>query len=194
VTPRKKSAENEAYRIDKILRHQIASTRLYGLNPAMFAAYRDERLKEVGPQAVRHYLNLLHHVIKVAIVEWDLPLDSNPMERVSKPPLPRSRERRLAPEELETLEMAAGQSPHYMIPLINLAVETGMRRGEMLAMRWEHFSAETRLLHIPITKNGHPRTIPLSPRASTHNIGSVLPLACHPRTASANFRASPFSL
>ena len=50
-----------------------------------------------------------------------------------------------------------------------LAVETGMRRGEILGIRWEHFDHERRCLLIPQTKNGHARTIPLSQRA-----GSIL--------------------
>jgi integrase len=48
---------------------------------------------------------------------------------------------------------------------IEFAVETGMRRGEILAIRWEHLDDQARTLTIPTTKTGQPRTIPLSSRA-----------------------------
>jgi integrase len=40
-----------------------------------------------------------------------------------------------------------------------------MRRGELLSARWGDVNLAVRTLHIPITKNDHPRTIPLTPRA-----------------------------
>ena len=46
--------------------------------------------------------------------------------------------------------------------LIRFALATGMRRGETLNVQTEHINRAARLLHIPETKNGIPRTIPLS--------------------------------
>ena len=126
ITPRKRSAENETYRINKLLRHPIAAKSLTNLNSGLFSAYRDERLSEVGPQAVRHYLNLLGHVLKIARNDWDIPLDSNPVDRVKKPDLPQSRRRRITPNELARLEEASSRGKNdYMLPLIRLAIETG---------------------------------------------------------------------
>ena len=48
---------------------------------------------------------------------------------------------------------------------MEFALATAMRRGEILNMRWEHFVDGGRSLLIPKTKNGHARTIPLSPEA-----------------------------
>ena len=48
---------------------------------------------------------------------------------------------------------------------IELAIETGMRRGELLNAKWEHIDRGKRLLHIPETKTGHSRAIPLSSKA-----------------------------
>jgi integrase len=49
--------------------------------------------------------------------------------------------------------------------MVELAIETGMRRGELLNARWHHVSIAKRTLRIPITKNGYPRTIPLTAHA-----------------------------
>jgi integrase len=53
-----------------------------------------------------------------------------------------------------------------MKPLIILAVETGMRRGEILGLRWEHVDFVRRIAHLPLTKNGDSRDVPLSLRAT----------------------------
>ena len=45
------------------------------------------------------------------------------------------------------------------------AIETAMRAGEICKAKWEHLNAETRILHIPMSKNGHPRNVPLSSQA-----------------------------
>ena len=43
-----------------------------------------------------------------------------------------------------------------------LALETAMRRGEILRIEYGNIDEVQRTLKIPVTKNGHPRTIPLS--------------------------------
>ena len=54
-------------------------------------------------------------------------------------------------------------SQYTLRNIIEIAIETGMRRGEILNIKKEHIKADTLL--IPITKNGHQRTIPLTERA-----------------------------
>ena len=65
------------------------------------------------------------------------------------------------------LEEAAmkGRTP-LIIALLRFALETAMRRGELLALQWSDINLERQLLHIPKTKNGCPRTIPLTPAAT----------------------------
>ena len=53
----------------------------------------------------------------------------------------------------------------YLEPLLYLAIETAMRRGEMLNVRWDDIDFDARTLFIPHTKNGHSRTIPLTKEA-----------------------------
>ena len=49
-----------------------------------------------------------------------------------------------------------------MYPLIVLAVETGMRLGELLKLQWSDFDEQDRILSIRDTKNGEDRVVPLS--------------------------------
>jgi len=57
-----------------------------------------------------------------------------------------------------------GRTP-LLAPVIQFAIETGMRRGEIVSATWDNVDLDKRTLHIPITKNGHARTIPLTPKA-----------------------------
>ena len=56
-------------------------------------------------------------------------------------------------------------SASYLLPLISLEIQTGMRRGELLSLRWSDVDLSTRTARLTKTKNGHPRTVPLTPTA-----------------------------
>jgi integrase len=75
--------------------------------------------------------------------------------------MPAGRERRLALGEIERLVTALKDSPAGKAAVL-LALESGMRRGELANLRWEHVDLRQSILHIPQTKTGYPRTIPLS--------------------------------
>ena len=168
VTPGKRSARHERNRIDRLARASIAATPLEHLRPSHLSDFRDDRLKTVGPQAVLHDLNLLAHVLRVAIQEWGVALTGNPMAQVRKPRMPHARERRLQHGELERLLAAASRDPHpdYLPRLITLAVETGMRKSELLALQWEDVDFASRLARVRVSKNGLPRSVPLSTGAA----------------------------
>lgn len=118
VTPNKKSSKIETYRLGKILRHPIANTALQHLSSSQIASYRDERLNEVGADAVRRDISTLGHILKIAMQEWEAPLKVNPVDNVRKPKPSPARERRLIKGELRALSEASGIGfPHYMLPV-----------------------------------------------------------------------------
>ena len=166
VTPTKRSATIEAYRLNKMLRNDFVDLPLSKIKSKHIAQYRDERLLEVGNQAVKHDLNVLGHIFNTAIKEWSIPLKENPVVNVKKPKLPQSRDRRVSSEELRTLrEQADTLAPLHVLNVIYFAIETAMRRGEILSLSWDKINWDKCTLHIATTKNGHPRTIPLSHKA-----------------------------
>lgn len=165
ATPTKRGAEPEQYRIKTVLAHALAQGSLNRLSPAAVAQYRDDRLKLVQPGTVRRELAIIQHCLEIAKKEWGLPILTDPVQQVSVPEAQRSRERRLEDGESDLLASAAATSAWYLRPLITLAVETGIRRGELLSIRWKDVDQTARTIRILKTKNGHPRTIPLTPRA-----------------------------
>lgn len=167
VTPGKRGAVSERSRINTMMRCPIAHRTLAKLTSADVATYRDERLKLVAPATIIRELNTISHAIEIATREWGLWLPRNPVKLVRRPPAPRGRTRRLNAGEEDKLLAACdrGRTP-LMKPLIVLAIETAMRRGEMLDLRWEHVDLDRRVAHLPLTKNGESRDIPLSRRAT----------------------------
>jgi integrase len=167
ISPTKRSAVSEQARIDAIIRRSICHKTLSRLTSGDFATYRDERLKTVAPASVTRELNTISHAIEIATREWGFWLPRNPVKQVRRPALPRGRTRRLEKDEESRLLAACelGRTP-LLKPLIVLAIETGMRRGELLDLRWKHVDFSKHVAHLPMTKNGDSRDVPLSRRAA----------------------------
>lgn len=167
VSPTKRSAQREAEGIDFMLRQKIAAYSMAALTPSVVAQYRDQRLQTVAPGTIIRELSILSSVISHARKEWGLSIP-NPCALVRKPPTPQGRARLLTPDEesrlLEELKPVRRRSP-WMVPLVRLALETAMRRGELLSMKWKHVNLEERTVFLPMTKNGTSRTVPLSTMA-----------------------------
>ncbi|AUC93700.1 integrase [Bradyrhizobium sp. SK17] len=166
VTPGKRGVASERARINTIVRCPIGHRTLAKLTSSDVATYRDERLKLVAPATIVRELNTISHAIEIATREWGLWLPRNPVKLVRRPPVPRGRTRRLKEGEEDALLAACdrGRTP-LLKPLIVLAIETGMRRGELLDLLWENVDLKRAVAHLPLTKNGDSRDVPLSRRA-----------------------------
>lgn len=186
ITPFKKGALSEAIRLAAIRRDPICEIRLSDYLPADMAGYRDRRLSEVSGSTVNRELNLISHVFNVGRKEWGVRIE-NPVAYIRRPKNNRARDRRLSSEEEAALlhelrpsernahgaYLKGGCRNPWMKPLVQLALATAMRQGELLALRWEHVHLGARYAFLPDTKNGDSRQVPLS--ASARAILAVLP-------------------
>lgn len=176
VTPKKRSSRSEQSRIKTLLAHPMAQVAVTRVTPDMVASYRDLRLQVVSGDTVRRELGILRHCLEVARKEWGTPILINPVHSIAFPEPSKAREQRLEPEAAKRLAEALKRTrAWYLRPLVSLAVETGMRRGELLSLRWCHVNLSNRTAYLETTKNGHSRTIPLTP-------GAVAELSGLPRT------------
>lgn len=165
VTPLKKGAEPETNRLRAMMRHPLARRFVAGIRGMDIARWRDERLCKVSPATVKRDLVLLGHVFEVARKEWGIYVH-NPVRDIRLPPSGRPRERRLlAGEEARLFEACRKARNPWLLPLVQLALETAMRQSELLRLRWEHIDLTERTAHLPDTKNGEARTVPLSSSA-----------------------------
>jgi len=166
VTPHKRGAKVETYRLGVIQRHSICDLWLSKLNSSHIARYRDERLLNAAPATVARELSIISHAIRIAMSEWGFNLPGNPAANLRKPPQPKGRTRRLeGDEEARLMVSCQASSNPFLQPLVVLAIETAMRRGELLSLRWDHVELNKSYVHLPMTKNGDSRDVPLSPLA-----------------------------
>ena len=162
VSPQHKSHQVEKYRL-KTLKRYLGDQRISTLSPAVLCKYRDIRLKVVSPASLKRELVILSSVLNTAIKEWGINLQQNPVAMVSLPKIGSGRDRRLEQGEEEKLLSASDELKRIII----VALETGMRRGEILNIKKSHIDFNRQTLLIPLTKTDTPRTIPLSSRAIT---------------------------
>ena len=184
ITISKRGGYIEAYRLAKIMRDPIAEIKLSQLTAMHIADYRDRRLQEVSACSVVKEMTLISLSLDIARKEWGVPLHSNVVRDVKKPQPERGRDRRLSSEEHTLLLRSCSKSSnHWLTPFTIIAIETGMRRGELLSLSWEDVDLDLRVAHLDMTKNGSSRNVPLSSEAITllrsmpHDIsGNVFPL------------------
>jgi integrase len=166
VTPAKKGRDPEQRRLSRLLRDPISATPLSKLSSAKLAAFRDRRLND-GVRAAQYDLILIKHCIKIARLEWGVPMPSNPVDAVRIPNGIKRRERRLRDGEYDALMQAAKSCKNTLIwPMVDFAIETGMRRSEILSLRWENLSDQERIVSLPDTKNVSKHDVPLTLKAA----------------------------
>jgi len=163
ITPLKKGEASERYRLRVLRNHPIARLSLDRLTSNVVSAYRDDRLRSVSASSVRRELAILQHCLEVAKNEWGVALQQNPVSKIKKPAQGNARERRATVEELERLRVALAKCRNGLLSnIVMFAIHTGMRRGEILSIRWSDINFDASTVHLADTKNGEPRTVPLS--------------------------------
>ncbi|MDR3413432.1 MAG: site-specific integrase [Formivibrio sp.] len=192
VVPLHRGAKDEIIRLRALQRHRIAQYSMKNLTQQVLAQFRDERLRTVTAGTAIRDLAVISAMINHARREWLLPI-TNPCELLKKPASPRGRNRVLDDKEEAALllELAPrGRRNPLMFPIVVLAIETAMRRGELLALKWHDVDLKRRVVQLHVTKNGDPRTVPLSPRALSvlenhpgDRCGSVFPITHHAMAA-----------
>ncbi|OOF89410.1 integrase [Rodentibacter ratti] len=172
VSRYKKSYREERLRLFRLMDMPLGRVYLVDLKEDDFRLWRDERLSKVSVASVLREWNTLSHIMTMACGEWKF-LKENPLKNVRKPKTPHARTRRYSHEEIERLKFVSGFSLNRA-PLTALsragaamlfALETAMRAGEICNAKWKNYNRQTKILHIPTSKNGHPRNVPLSTKA-----------------------------
>jgi integrase len=118
-----------------------------------------------APNTIRLHLAIISHLFSVAATDWGMESLSNPVEHVRKPKLPKGRDRRLiGDEEARLLDACRAVNPE-LASIVRIAIETAMRQGEILSLTWAIVDLHGRVIHLPDSKNGEARDVPLSTAA-----------------------------
>jgi integrase len=166
VTPKKRGAGPERARLLAMRERTISRIKMAALSSAHIASYRDDRLKEVAAGTVIKELNHLSHIIETGRSEWGIQIAENPVSVVARPAQPKARDRRFRKGEEARLRKACEDARNpFLVPVIDLALETAMRQGEVVGLEWMHVDLASQVAHLPLTKNGEARSVPLSKKA-----------------------------
>lgn len=121
---------------------------------------KTQRGEKQSPAAVNRKLELLSRILSMA-VDFEM-IETNPCRRVRKFSLNNRRERYLSREEEEKLMTMLVGRRAYLRPIVILALNTGMRRCEILNLEWWQVDFSSNRLIVTKTKSGKPRHIPMN--------------------------------
>lgn len=163
VLPTLKGAAQERSRLRLLQNESFVDVPCHLITPTDIRHYI-ERLRSVGNSnsTIRLKLCLLSSLYRLARQELSIDIQS-PTSAIKKPTSNPGRLRRLsANEESSLLRSASLCTNQNILPVIAFALETGLRRNELLTLDWSAYQSDHGLIEIKNTKNGYPRWIPLT--------------------------------
>ncbi len=170
ISPTKRGERWEVVRINKFLASiKFVDYPLSSITAMRWAEWRDEQLKTLAPGSVRREFNLLASVLEACRREWHW-ITTNPLRDVRRPSNPPARRRGVTQDEIDAITKELGYTEDGKIDSLSqevaaaflLAIETGMRAGEILKAEYD---LDGRVARLQVTKNGDSRAVPLSLQA-----------------------------
>ncbi len=175
VSPSKGGARWEVLRLKALARDfTLFSKPITEVTPDELAKWRKTRLTQVSAHTVNREMNLVSAVYQHALREWRTPgLLTNPVRSIKRPIIPPPRQQRIRNADRDALLAALGwdgtgrptTTSQWTAWTFAVALETAMRKGELLNLRWRHVHLAERWVHLTKTKNGTSRDVPLSTAA-----------------------------
>ena len=171
VSIHKRGHHVERY-IIKTLKAHFGKNRVSDLTVEDAEKYKTKRSQSVRPATVNRGLTLAKHMLAKA-VEWKMIAD-NPFRGVRNLDVPKRDERVLsADEEVKLLAGCNQVRSRLLRSLVVLALNTGMRRGELLGLEWSRVDLDQRTIRILNAKSeAGRRVIPMN--ATVHSLLSDL--------------------
>lgn len=169
VSPTKRGERWESVRLSKFSRDRISMIPIEKLEPSDVQDWIDRQVISAG--SVLRELNLMQAVFKQAR-KWRW-TNADPFQDIDRPKAPAHRDRLISTAEISSITDLGYLSDHtkpdtktgQTVLVFLLALETAMRKGEILALEWQHIQIDRQTAHLPTTKNGKPRNVPLSKKA-----------------------------
>jgi len=147
-----------------ILKRHFSGKYLYEITPIMIERFKTERIKidEVSPATVNRSLACLKSIFNKAI-HWGR-VEDNPVKKVK---LLKENNKRLRYLEKEEIVKLLSRCSKRLRPIVVLALNTGMRRGEILGLKWQDIDFRRGIIYLYNTKNGEKRELPMNEMAKT---------------------------
>ena len=146
----------------RVFKHSIPFFKdmcLSAITPKRIAEYKAFRYREKAkPATINQELAVLGKAISLAVREWEW-VKENPVNKIKKDRENNQRDKWLSEEEERRL---LENSPEWLREIILFDLHTGLRQDELLSLTWDRVNFLRRVIIIQKSKNGKPRTIPLT--------------------------------
>lgn len=186
ISIRKKSLEQECSLVRIWSKTSIYNKPVGLVKPSELARIRDEWLLRLSPATVARRFALLSNLYTVMKKDWMWSyIKENPVQAIRKPSYNNSRDRRINTNisipnlnsnecPKNELDWIIKSTKSKILPtILILAVETAMRRSEILNIKREHINFEHGTVYLPETKNGDTRIVPLTPLSRYYLINYI---------------------
>lgn len=140
-------------------RERLGAYYLGSITAPMIAAASAEL--KVAPATVNRYLTALSAVFTKARREWHW-IKANPVSDVTHPTEPPGRDRYFTAEEIQALIAACTKRSHELRVLVLLALTTGLRKGDLLALRRADVDLQRRVITLRQSKTKTLRGVPIA--------------------------------
>jgi len=157
---RQRGYESKRYFI-KALEDAFGSIPLRSFTTMLIEEYQSNKLKAgKKPATVNRHVATLKHMFTKAY-EWDM-IEEYVWKKVRKVKLLEENNRRLRFLSKEECQNLLEKCDSHVRPIVVTALNTGMRKGEILSLKWENVDMNHGFILLTDTKNGERREIPIN--------------------------------
>ena len=158
----------------KVLKKHFSGQFLSEITALKVEQFKSDRSKEVTPATVNRSLTVLKSLFNRAI-DWGRFRGENPVRKVKFFKENNERLRYLEKDEIVRLLAACHK---HLKPIVVVALNTGMRRGEILTLQWSDCDFKRDIIYLKNTKNGEPREVPMNTQVKA----ALVAVKKHPRS------------
>ncbi|MDR0726943.1 MAG: site-specific integrase [Rickettsiales bacterium] len=149
---------------DSIFTHRLKdfhNRKLLSIKPDELEKLHNKTMKELSPYTANRVLSLVKHIFVIAIKHGYIPTKESPAEHIKKFP-ELSRDRFLQSDEIPRLLKALETETNEVFKnYVLLSLFTGLRRSNVLTMRWSNVDLNNGFIYSPDSKNGQPIQTPM---------------------------------
>lgn len=157
---RQRSFYSKIHLINQVER-DFGSILLKNFNTKLLEQYQTERLNKGNkPSTVNRLQATLSHIFTKGH-EWEM-LSEETLKRIRKVKLLEENNRRLRYLSNDECQALINHCDTHLKPIVIMALNTGMRRGEVLGLKWDQVDLKHGFILLDITKNGERREIPIN--------------------------------
>jgi len=156
---RKRDWKKDQQRLESVILPQFKGFTVSDITKDRVESFLNDLIEDGrAPSTANRYLALIRKMLNLA-VDWNL-IDTNPLKGIQ--PFKEAPERAPTMNPEDEARLLEACQP-WLKDIVQAALLTGARQGELLALQWTHVDFKQNLLTFEDSKSGNPRRIPLHP-------------------------------